>query len=196
MALFWEESLCLKLDLDTATFINGLNDVSQRAYVKGSSSVWQCVLIPWQYWGSTRTQSPVILKLWGADITAVSVIPVSCAALHLSSTSPLLFTFLCISPFPRAWLSIPLAGTEKNNFVDHYCAIIVISVNSFSTHASRWKDAQRAACSTASVTPAGRPLLTQVRVHAQVHTYTSYSTAPLLVSFQPLSLRASSSFLK
>lgn len=119
-----------------------------------------------------------------------------CPALHLSSTSLLLFTFLLISPFPWAWLSIQLSGIEKDNFVDHYCVITVISVNYFSTRTWCWKDAQRAPCSTASVTPAGRLLLTQAHVHAQAHTPNSYSAASRLLSFQTLSLRASSSFLK
>lgn len=154
--------------------------------MRGSGSGWQCILIPWQYWGSTRTHAPITLKLWGGDITAASVIPVSCAALPrsaLHSTSLLLFTFLPISFFPWAWLSIPLAGIEEDNFLDRYCVITVISVNCFSTGTWCWQDAQRAPGSTASGTPAGGLLLTQMYVRAQACTHTLYSAASLLLAF-------------
>lgn len=135
----------------------------------------------WQYWGSTHTHSPIILKLQGPAIPAVSAIPVLGAVLPLSAFlfHLLIFTFLRISLFPWAWLFIPLAGTEKDNFVDHYCVITVISINCFSIHAFCWKDAQRASGSTASVTPAGRLLLTQAHVHAQAHTHTALAVLSL-----------------
>lgn len=139
--------------------------------MKGSSSVWQCILLSWQYWGSTCTQSPVAQKPWEADIAAVcdttgAALPRS----RPSSTALLLFTFLSTSPFPWAWLSIPLTGIEKDNFVDHYCVITVISGNYFSTPTSRWKDAQGAPCSAASATLAGRLLPAQSHGHAAAHT--------------------------
>lgn len=60
-----------------------------------------------------------------------------------------------------------LTDTEKDNFVDHYFVITAMSVDYFSTNISYWNNAQ--SCSTASVVPAGRQLLAQLRVQAQEH---------------------------
>lgn len=159
--------------------------------MRGSSSAWQCIWISWQYWGSTRTHSPVTQKPWEADITAVSVIPpvLFCPTL-ISSTALLLFTFLHISPFPWAWLSILLTDIERDNFVDHYCVITVISSNYLSTPTSCWKDAQGAPCSAASATLAGRLLPAQTHGQAAAHAHLWYCRlSPFcpFVSFQQFS---------
>lgn len=110
---------------------------------------------------------------------------------YLSSTALVLFTFLRISPFPWARLSILLTGIEKDNFVDHYCVITVISGNYFSTPTSCWKDAQGAPCSAASATLAGRLLPAHAHGHAAAHTHSgsaaSLPSAPFFVSFQQFS---------
>lgn len=62
--------------------------------MKGSSSVWQCVLLSWQHWGSTCTHSPAAQQPWEADVTAVSVIPLVLLCPTLLSL-PLHF---CFSP--------------------------------------------------------------------------------------------------
>lgn len=81
--------------------------------MKGSSSVWQCILIPWQYWGSTCTHSSVTQKPWGADVTAVSVIALALLCPALVSL-PLHF---CFSP------SFPSPLSHGHGF--QYCSLVL-----------------------------------------------------------------------
>lgn len=122
--------------------------------------------------GLRRAHCSVVLRPRGAGGTAVSAVPVMCTALPSSASFP-------TSPWLSPSFSSPLSCghgfqycslvLKKDNFEDHYRVITVISFNYLSIHTSCWKDAHRAPCSAASVTPAGRLQPTQARVPTRAH---------------------------
>lgn len=135
--------------------IHSYDECKWRAAVVFGNVFW--------YWGSTGGWSvPAAQSYWGyRELTAVwhQLYMLLYPALRLSASPLLSPSFLSTLSHGHGFQCCSLVS-KKDNFVDHYCVITVISPNYFSIHASNWKDAHRASQISSRHETAGALLLT------------------------------------